>query len=120
MKNVKRAQSFTRIEPLIVIAIIGILAAVLIPNLLGAQKRAYNTGATACGRSLQTAMAAYYIDKNTYVGATPSKIMEDTSSGCSNNNVNIGTTTQSDYTFTVSNTRGSKTYIITPSTISGS
>ena len=42
MRN--NTQGFTLIELLIVIAIIGILAAVLIPNLLGAQKRAYDTG----------------------------------------------------------------------------
>ena len=67
MKNT--TQGFTLIELLIVIAIIGILAAVLIPNLLGAQKRAYDTGSQACAKSIQTAEASYFVDKQSYVVA---------------------------------------------------
>jgi type IV pilus assembly protein PilA len=127
MKNVKRTQGFTLIELLIVIAIIGILAAVLIPNLLGAQKRAYDTGSQSCGKSIQTALATYYIDKNTYVGADTSvaaKSIEGASSGCANTNVTVTATsadfTQSSYSFKVKDSRGQREFTITPSNITGS
>jgi type IV pilus assembly protein PilA len=53
MRN-RTTQGFTLIELLIVIAIIGILAAVLIPNLLNARARAFDTSAQTCLRDLAT------------------------------------------------------------------
>ncbi|MFH1741906.1 MAG: prepilin-type N-terminal cleavage/methylation domain-containing protein [bacterium] len=61
-----KQSSFTLIELLIVVAIIGILAAIAVPNFLSAQTRAKVARVRADIRSLQTAMEAYQIDHNVY------------------------------------------------------
>ncbi len=58
----KNQAGFTLIELLIVIAVIGILAVTLFPNLLAAQKRAYDVSALSCATTLVKAVSVYRID----------------------------------------------------------
>src|SRR5262245_35523542 len=62
----KRESGFTLIELLIVIAIIGILAAIAIPNLLNAVQRGKQKRSMSDMRALATAIEAYAVDNNQY------------------------------------------------------
>ena len=65
----RKQKGFTLIELLIVVAIIGILAAIAIPNLLTAMQRSKQKRTMADIRSIATAWEAYATDNNAYTAA---------------------------------------------------
>lgn len=62
---------FTLIELLVVIFIIGILAALVLPNLMGFRERARDTGKKADLNQLKKALRLYYNDNQEYPGSIP-------------------------------------------------
>ena len=68
LNKMKDQKGFTLIELMIVIAIIGILAAIAIPQFSAYRKRSYNSAAQSDLRNAATAQEAYYVDEETYTG----------------------------------------------------
>ncbi len=67
MKRPVSILGFTLIELLIVVAIIGILAAIAVPNFVNAQVRAKIAQTESNMRTLVTALESYRLDRNTYL-----------------------------------------------------
>jgi type II secretion system protein G len=63
----KSIKGFTLIELLIVVAIIGILAAIAIPNFLNAQVRSKVARTKADMRTIATGLETYAVDNNDYI-----------------------------------------------------
>ncbi len=66
MKIRLKKEGFTLIELLIVVAIIGIIAAIAIPNLLNAIQRGKQKRTMADMRAIGTAVESYAVDNNEY------------------------------------------------------
>ena len=81
MRRLRNSQGFTLVELLIVVAIIGLLAAMAVPNLREAMRRARTKALVADGRTLRTAFAAYNADHDEYPPCcTPASEALDTTS----------------------------------------
>jgi type IV pilus assembly protein PilA len=66
IQNIREKKGFTLVELLVVVAIIGILAAIAIPQFAAYRKRAYNSAAESDLRNFKTAMEGYYADNQQY------------------------------------------------------
>ena len=62
----KSEKGFTLIELLIVVAIIGILAAIAIPQFAAYRQKAYNSASQSDIRNMKTGMESYYADNQQY------------------------------------------------------
>jgi len=66
LKALRSSKGFTLIELLIVVAIIGILAAIAIPQFAQYRMRGYNSSANSDLRNLKTSLEAFYADRMQY------------------------------------------------------
>jgi type IV pilus assembly protein PilA len=110
-KMTKKNEGFTLIELMIVIAIIGILAAIAIPQFSAYRVRSYNSAAKADLRNMATAQEAYFVDNNTYAGDVA--LIENDSFGFYRSRGVTPTVTDADtfgYTMTTVHESGDKTY----------
>jgi type IV pilus assembly protein PilA len=66
--KIRNRKGFTLIELLIVVAIIGILAAVAIPQFSSYRIKGFNSNATSDVRNFRTCLEAVYADRQGYPG----------------------------------------------------
>jgi type IV pilus assembly protein PilA len=66
LQKMRNRKGFTLIELLIVVAIIGILAAIAIPQFAAYRARGYNSAATSDLKNIKTNLEAFFTDNQRY------------------------------------------------------
>jgi len=70
LAKLRNRKGFTLIELLIVVAIIGILAAIAIPQFSNYRVKSYNSAAVSDLKNSKTALESFYADNQRYPGLT--------------------------------------------------
>ena len=108
----KDEKGFTLIELMIVIAIIGILAAIAIPQFSAYRTRSYNSAAQADLRNAATAQEAYQVDNQSYCSAVANLVGATYGLFTSKNVILSGGGGAETYVMTGYHSKGDATYVL--------
>ena len=94
----------TLVELLVVVIIIGLLAAIVIAAFANQQDKAHDADAKTHARSAQTAMESFFVDMKSYAGVTRADLEEQQTALRDAPNLAIVTATSNEYEIEVSST----------------